>query len=206
MAARVLLASVVSAAPESDYYADLGVSRSATADEIRAAYHERAKAVHPDKSKEPDATARFQRLSKAYSVLSDEGRRREYNAQLDGVPRWMPSGRSGFEDVFGGFGRGPAASFSATMQLTSTNFDDLVGADGRLWLVLFYRESSRVCKQFAPHWETLAARLEPLVGLGRVNTDSVRPRAASRARPAPRAHRTTNRPRPRPVRSQQRAT
>lgn len=55
-------------------YDVLGVPRDATAQNIRKAYLKLAIQVHPDRNKDPEATEKFQRLQKVYSVLSDPER------------------------------------------------------------------------------------------------------------------------------------
>src|ERR1700712_5734455 len=65
---------------EKDYYAALGVAKDASAAEIKKAYRKLARELHPDKN--PDdakAEARFKDVSEAYDVLSDDGRRKEYD-------------------------------------------------------------------------------------------------------------------------------
>jgi molecular chaperone DnaJ len=65
---------------EKDYYAALGVPKSASSAEIKKAYRKLARELHPDKN--PDDTkaeARFKDVSEAYDVLSDEERRKEYD-------------------------------------------------------------------------------------------------------------------------------
>ncbi|GAA3977798.1 molecular chaperone DnaJ [Thermobifida alba] len=65
---------------EKDYYKVLGVSKTATADEIRSAYRKLARKYHPDANKgDAEAESRFKDISEAYSVLSDEKRRKEYD-------------------------------------------------------------------------------------------------------------------------------
>jgi DnaJ-class molecular chaperone len=64
-----------------DYYVALGVTHGATPDEIRSAYREHAKALHPDHAGE-GGTVPFQELSEAYSTLSDPVRRREYDEAM----------------------------------------------------------------------------------------------------------------------------
>jgi DnaJ-class molecular chaperone len=63
------------------YYMILGVSPTASAAGIRAAYHDLARRLHPDVAGE-QATHAFQEVSEAYDVLSDPTRRRDYNEEL----------------------------------------------------------------------------------------------------------------------------
>src|SRR5580658_2466202 len=65
---------------EKDYYKALGVTKTAKPAEIKTAYRKLARKYHPD-SNQGDAKAeeRFKEISEAYSVLSDEKRRKEYD-------------------------------------------------------------------------------------------------------------------------------
>lgn len=54
-----------------DYYKILGVSRSATDDEIKKAYRKMALKYHPDKNSDPGAEEKFKEIAEAYEVLSD---------------------------------------------------------------------------------------------------------------------------------------
>jgi len=65
------------------FYTVLGVSRIASKETIRLAYLRLAKELHPDVNKSSEAPQRFQRLREAYEVLSDDGRRRDYDRQLE---------------------------------------------------------------------------------------------------------------------------
>lgn len=73
--------------PKRDYYDVLGVSKSATADEIRRAHRKLARELHPDINKAPDAAKRFAELQEAYEVLSDEQKRDQYNRFGHADPR-----------------------------------------------------------------------------------------------------------------------
>ncbi len=66
--------------PPRDFYDALGVSRTASADEIQRAYRKLARTYHPDVNKEPGAEDRFKEVSEAYDVLSDPETRRRYDA------------------------------------------------------------------------------------------------------------------------------
>src|SRR5579884_2589855 len=62
-----------------DYYEVLGVSRSASDDDIKKAYRKLALQYHPDRNKAPEATERFKEATEAYQVLSDAEKRSLYD-------------------------------------------------------------------------------------------------------------------------------
>lgn len=66
------------------HYDVLNVSREASTDEIKRAYRSLSLKWHPDRNPSPEAISKFQEISAAYEILSDEGKRREYNFELDG--------------------------------------------------------------------------------------------------------------------------
>jgi curved DNA-binding protein CbpA len=72
------------------YYQRLGLTPGASASAVKAAYRTLARELHPDVNHSPGATEKFQRLQEAYAVLSDVGRRAEYDADsavpADSVP------------------------------------------------------------------------------------------------------------------------
>lgn len=68
--------------PDQTYYDTLGVARDATEDQIKGAYRRLALALHPDVNKRATAEAEFQALQEAFTTLSDETKRREYDAKL----------------------------------------------------------------------------------------------------------------------------
>ncbi|VDM98693.1 unnamed protein product [Thelazia callipaeda] len=62
-----------------DYYEILGLKKGASAKDIKKAYYKLAKQYHPDVNKNKDANARFQEVSEAYEVLSDDQKRAQYD-------------------------------------------------------------------------------------------------------------------------------
>jgi curved DNA-binding protein len=63
-----------------DYYKVLGVSRSASADEVKKAYRKLARQFHPDKNKAKDAESKFKDVNEANEVLSDPEKRKAYDS------------------------------------------------------------------------------------------------------------------------------
>ena len=113
---------------DKDYYADLGVSSSATADEIKHAYRKLARANHPDANPDnPEAAEKFKQVAEAYDVLSDASDRKDY----DQFKAMMRSG--------GGFGRRGGAGFPGGFRSThmggpgAQDFDlsDIFGGSAR---------------------------------------------------------------------------
>ncbi len=108
-----------------DYYEVLGVSKSATDDEIKKAYRKLSKKYHPDINKDPDADEKFKEIAEAYEVLSDSNKRAAYDqyghASTD--PNFGAGG--GFSGGFGGFGGG--GGFGGFDDI----FDSFFGGGGR---------------------------------------------------------------------------
>lgn len=66
-----------------DYYKALKIRRTATPDEVKAAFRHWAKQLHPDVNPSPEAQNEFQKIKEAYEVLSDAKRRGDYDAALN---------------------------------------------------------------------------------------------------------------------------
>jgi len=111
-----------------DYYAILGVDEKSDKDEIKKKYRQLAKKYHPDRNKgDKEAENKFKEISEAYHVLSDDEKRRQYDA----MRRF--GGTAGYQPGTGGAPRGgrfyTEADFSQ-MFGEGFNINDLFGAGG----------------------------------------------------------------------------
>ncbi|MCF0209059.1 MAG: molecular chaperone DnaJ, partial [Bacteroidaceae bacterium] len=112
-------------AQKRDYYEVLGVSKTATADEIKKAYRKVAIKYHPDRqsgkseAEQKEAEEKFKEAAEAYGVLSDEQKRQQYD-------QFGFNGPGGFGD--GGFGGFGAGGFS--MDDIFSMFGDIFGGRG----------------------------------------------------------------------------
>ena len=106
-----------------DPYDVLGVSRSATPEQIREAHRKLAKKFHPDLNKTAEAGAKFKEIQEAYDLLSDEQKRKQFDqfghagpsmgggaggAGFGGQGGWGNVDASTFEEIFGDFMGGGA--------------------------------------------------------------------------------------------------
>lgn len=99
---------------DKDYYADLGVERGASAEEIKKAYRKKAIQYHPDRNRDnPEAEERFKEIAEAYEVLSDPQKRQRYD-------------QYGYEGIKGNF-HGRGGGFSWDDFHHAGDFDDIFG-------------------------------------------------------------------------------
>jgi molecular chaperone DnaJ len=89
---------------DKDFYEVLGVSKTATADEIKKAYRKLALKYHPDRNPGAEGEERFKEVGEAYSVLSDAKKRDEYDKLRDAVRSGAGGFPGGFNVTDYGFG------------------------------------------------------------------------------------------------------
>ena len=107
-----------------DYYEVLGVSKSASGEEIKSQYRKLALKFHPDRNKSQEAGEHFKEISEAYAVLSDQNKRQVYDqychAGVDGKysTEDIFQGASGnFNDIFSDlFGRSGGGGFDSIFE------------------------------------------------------------------------------------------
>ncbi|XP_031287484.1 uncharacterized protein LOC116146219 [Pistacia vera] len=137
-------------AASGDYYATLGVAKSASSKEIKAAYRKLARQYHPDVNKEPGATEKFKEISAAYEVLSDDKKRAMYDQYGEAGVKSTVGGASGayttnpfdlFETFFGSSMGGGFPGMDQTGFRTRRRSTVTKGEDMRYDITLGFSES-----------------------------------------------------------------
>ena len=158
---------------EKDYYKILGVEQDASAEEIRKAFQQVARKLHPDVNKAPDAEERFKEVSEAYAVLSDPDKRRRYDAMRSGNPfaassTWQPTAQGSPMSGAWPFGWGSPFS-SAGHAKTGRAYNPKAGADVIYQLDIDAETAAKGCSRGITynHYERCAA----CVGKGSVSSE-----------------------------------
>lgn len=139
-----------------DYYEVLGVSRSATEDEIKKAFRRLAKQYHPDANKEQGAEARFIEINEAYEILSDAQKRSAYD-RFGHAGVTNGAGAAGFNGNFSDFGsiNDLFETFFASASASQRRAGSQRGADLRYDLTITFEEAVFGCQKDIelPRWE-----------------------------------------------------
>jgi len=144
-------------AAKRDYYEVLGVSKTASEDEIKSAYRKLARKYHPDVCKEPDAKEKFTEVSEAYEVLSDKNKRAAYDSGgFDAAG--MSGGFGGFDPfemfrqhfgrmggMFGGMDFGGMFGNGRQQRPAPGNDEPEDGRDGHVGIALTLAEALHGC-------------------------------------------------------------
>ena len=141
-----------------DYYEVLGVSKTATDEEIKRAFRKLAKQYHPDINKEPGAEEKFKEIGEAYAVLSDANKRRQYDqfghAAFENGGSGGGAGFQGFnmgdidlEDILGDLFGGGFRGFSGFGGSSRTSSRPSKGEDIRVVLNLTFEEAAFGCEK-----------------------------------------------------------
>jgi curved DNA-binding protein len=117
-----------------DYYSSLGVAKTATQKEIKAAYRKLARKHHPDVNQnDKGAEGRFKEINEAYEVLGDPEKRKKYDELGANWRQYEQAQAQGGAGGFGGFGGGfnPGQGQSAGYRtMTQEEMNDLFGGGG----------------------------------------------------------------------------
>ena len=172
-----------------NYYEILGVSKTATQDEIKSAYRKLAKQYHPDfHPGDKEAAEKFKEVNEANAVLSDEQKRKQYDFELEhpnmggmggngfsGFSGFSEGGFGGFEDIIssmfgGGFGSSrtsrPARGADIEQTVRLSFLDAIKGCTKE---IAYYRnEPCRSCNGTGARGGTEYQKCSRCGGTGRV--------------------------------------
>uniref|UniRef100_A0A1B6D3Y5 DnaJ homolog subfamily C member 10 n=1 Tax=Clastoptera arizonana TaxID=38151 RepID=A0A1B6D3Y5_9HEMI len=169
---KLLLLLLIGLTYGEDYYKLLGINKAADNREIRRAFKKIAVVQHPDKNQDdPEAHAKFVKLTRAYEVLKDPESRKHYD--MFGVEKetssWSNSkyhSYSYYRDHFGIYDDDPQI-----ITLNSADFESNVLKSDSQWFVNYYSPSCSHCHDLAPTWRKLATELEGAIMFGAVNCE-----------------------------------
>ena len=141
-----------------DYYEVLGVSKTATDEEIKRSFRKLAKQYHPDINKEPGAEEKFKEIGEAYAILSDPEKRRQYDqfghAAFDPNSGGGFGGFSGFStddidlsSIFGDLFGGAFGGFSGFGRGGNTRNRPVKGEDSLIRMNLTFEEAAFGCEK-----------------------------------------------------------
>ena len=107
-----------------DYYSSLGVAKTASQKEIKAAYRKLARKHHPDVNQDKSSEGRFKEINEAYEVLGDPEKRKKYDELGANWRQYEQAGAAGGD--FGGFNPGQAGGYRT---VTQDELNEMFGGD-----------------------------------------------------------------------------
>lgn len=120
-----------------DYYAVLGISRTASESEIKSAFRTKARAFHPDANpNDPTAEDKFKEVNEAYEVLSDAEKRKMYDRFGEDWQRYRDAGIDPDDTTFGRSSGGTTYRTNASSSASDEDFERWFtgsGAQGESW-------------------------------------------------------------------------
>ncbi len=159
---------------EKNYYETLGVSKQATADELKSAYRKLAKKYHPDlystatDAEKKNAEAKFKEINHAYDVLSDNQKRAAYDAYGDENGP-MGGGTGGGFGGFGGFGGSGSGGFGFDVDdIFSTIFNGFGGGATRQQQTNMAQNGQDILLSMSISFEEAAFGVEKTISVKRV--------------------------------------
>lgn len=153
-----------------NYYETLGVSESASADEIKKAYRNLARQFHPDVNKDNGAEAKFKEITEAYETLSDDGKRQEYDNRGRGGNGFQGFGfQHPFGDIFSQFTNQQQQRHQRgadIQQIVDLNFEEMLfGAEK---LINYTRQTSCTACSGTGSQDKKTTKCSRCAGAGRV--------------------------------------
>lgn len=136
---------------DADYYEILGIAHSATVRDVKKAFRDKVKELHPDHHPEClDCQQRFISCTKAYDVLVDSEQRKIYDET-----------RGSYEPIMSDY----------SVSLTSFNYQRLVAESSSVWVIQVYDDLDSYSVHFASQWDSVAGSSDfaDHVKFGRVN-------------------------------------
>uniref|UniRef100_A0A1I8H7I0 DnaJ homolog subfamily C member 10 n=1 Tax=Macrostomum lignano TaxID=282301 RepID=A0A1I8H7I0_9PLAT len=166
----LLCTSTLAASGSEDYYTLLGVSRTATAAQIKKAFKKLVMEKHPDRNKaDPGANALFMRINRAYEVLKSPELRERYDRFGEaGIKAHEEEGQQyerahGAEKAGGLFADDPQIVKLTPERYESVSRNIGEGGDGQIWFVNFYASQVTRSEKFAQMWREVGHELEDVI-------------------------------------------
>ncbi|PAA74756.1 hypothetical protein BOX15_Mlig005909g3 [Macrostomum lignano] len=172
----LLCTSTLAASGSEDYYTLLGVSRTATAAQIKKAFKKLVMEKHPDRNKaDPGANALFMRINRAYEVLKSPELRERYDRFGEaGIKAHEEEGQQyerahGAEKAGGLFADDPQIVKLTPERYESVSRNVGEGGDGQIWFVNFYASQVTRSEKFAQMWREVGHELEDVIRVAAID-------------------------------------